>query len=119
MAKSGKIKYTESEIRRLSGTSTKVYFRNVMQKLFRERWEDHLKKLLGGDRETLDLCAAHLTKNLDFFPLLHTLCLVTGQRFDLNEKDRSRAADLWVCWYNEGRDRLEWNAKEEHWQVKG
>lgn len=118
MEKDGKIKFTESELKRMSGAPTKVYLRKTMTKLFRNRWEEHLTKLLSGDRETLDLCAQHLKGNLDFFPLLHTLCLVTGQQFDLKDKNHVRAADSWMCWFDENKERLAWNLELEHWEVK-
>jgi len=118
MAKKDRIRISDTEAQRLKGASTKVYFRNVMKKLFPDRWEEHLDKLLSGDRGTLDSCAEQLTKNLDFFPLLHTLCLVTGQRFDLQEKDRARAADAWLCWFEENRDRLQWDPAQELWRPK-
>lgn len=118
MGKEGKIKVTETDLRRFKGVSTKVYLKNVMLKLFRSRWEDHLRKLLGGDRATLDLCASSLSANLDFFPLLHTLCLITGRRFDLDEKDPLHAADKWICWFETNKSLLAWNVGEEIWQVK-
>ncbi len=102
----------------MSGSSTRVYLRNVMQRVFPGKWSDHLRKLMSGDRATLDLCARHLEKNLDYFPLLHTLCLVTGRRFDLAPGDRFKAADAWVCWYDENKDRLAWDEKEERWTAK-
>lgn len=113
-----RIRITDTEARRLREASTKVYFRDVMRKLFQDRWEEGLERLLSGDRRTLELCAERLAKNLDFFPLLHTLCLVTGQRFDLQEKDRTRAADAWICWYQEHRDRLFWDPEREVWRVE-
>lgn len=112
-----KIKYSETEFRKLGGKSTNVYLKSVMQKLFRDKWSTHLDKLLSGDRATLDLCAENLSHNLDFFPLLHTLCLVTGQRFDLNEKDHAKAADAWICWYEDNRQRLAWNRDDGVWRV--
>ncbi len=116
MSRGDRIRISDSEVKRLKEASTKVYFRSVMRKLFADQWEEHLGKLLAGDRQTLDACAAHLTKNLDFFPLLHTLCLITGRRFDLDEKDRAKAADAWLCWYEENRDRLVWDAQQEIWR---
>ncbi len=116
MARKDRIRITETEAKRLKGASTKVYLRDVMRKVFPDRWEEHLNSLLSGDRETLDFCARQLTKSLDFFPLLHTLCLVTGQRFDLQEKDRAKAADAWLCWYEENRDRLSWDPRQELWR---
>ncbi|MBI2932850.1 MAG: hypothetical protein HYY16_14480 [Planctomycetes bacterium] len=113
-----KIKFSETEIRRLSGKTTNMYFRSVMQKVFREKWSHHLERLLSGDIATLDLCAENLSHNLDFFPLLHTVCLVTGQKFDLDEKDHAKAADAWLCWYEEHRGRLGWNVEMGAWQVK-
>ena len=117
MSKSEKLKYTETELQRLRESSTRVYLKNVMEKLFREKWEEHLTKLLAGDRRTLDLCARYLAKNLDFFPLLHTLCLVTSQRFDMTEKERTKAADSWMCWYNQNKDQLVWNIEYERWEM--
>jgi hypothetical protein len=117
MTRKNRIRLTDTEARRLSGASTKVYFRSVMRKLFPDQWEEHLQKLLSGDRATLDFCAEQLTKNLDFFPLLHTLCLVTGRRYDLQAMDRARAADAWLCWYDENRDRLVWDKEQEIWQI--
>ncbi len=120
MKRDDRIRITDTEARRLRGASTKVYFRSVIQKIFpKPQREEHLEKLLGGDRETLDACARHLSKNLDFFPLLHTLCLVTGQRFDLQVKDPAKAADAWLCWFGENRDRLVWDPKQELWRPEG
>jgi len=116
MARKERIRITDTEAQRLKGASTKVYFRSVMRKLFPDGWEERLNKLLSGDRETLDACAGQLTRNLDFFPLLHTLCLITGQRFDLQEKDRAKAADAWLCWYEENRERLSWDPRQELWR---
>ena len=118
MNKSGKIKFSQGELRRLSRKSTKIYLKNVMKKLFSTDWEASLEKLLSGDRETLNFCADCLNENLDFFPLLHTLCLITHQRFDLDETDRTKAADSWVCWYKENKDRLTWDAKGETWVIQ-
>jgi len=112
-----KLKMSETEIKKLSAKSTNVYFKSVMQKVFRDKWSQHLDKLLSGDRATLDLCAESLSHNLDFFPLLHTLCLVTGQKFDLNERDHAKAADAWLCWYDENRQRLSWSAGDGVWQA--
>lgn len=117
MGRIERIRFTNRERQKLKSANTRVYFRDVMKKLFRSKWEEHLNKLLSGDQETLDLCSKHLESNLDFFPLLHTLCLVTGRRFDLDEKDPSRAGDAWICWYRENRDRLVWDAKKELWKI--
>jgi hypothetical protein len=118
MTEKQKIKYSEDEFKKLSMKSTHLYFKSVMQKIFREKWSQYLEKLLSGDRATLDTCAAHLSKNLDFFPLLHTLCLVSGQKHDLNEKDHTKAADAWLCWYADNKGQLEWDTELEHWIVK-
>ena len=103
---------------RLKGKETGVYLGEVMKKVFSERWEEHLKKLLGGDPETLDYCAQRLKQNLDFYPLVHTLCLVTGQKFDLEEKDKLKAADKWLEWYGENKESLAWSKDTEVWRVK-
>jgi hypothetical protein len=116
--KDTKLKFSEEDARKLSGQNTKVYLKSVMQKLFRDKWAGNLDKLLSGDRATLDTCAAHLSKNLDFFPLLHTLCLVSGQKHDLNEKDHTKAADGWLCWYADNKTQLAWDTDLEHWIVK-
>jgi hypothetical protein len=118
MARITKIRVTDTELRRLERSNTKVYLSGVMQKLFRSKWEEHLKKLLTGDRATLDLCAQQLSQNLDFFPLLHTLCLITGKRYDLDAKDHVKAADQWVCWFGENKDRLAWDGDHEIWKTK-
>ncbi len=115
--KTPKIKFSETEFKKLSAKSTNIYFKSVMQKLFRDQWSQHLDKLLTGDRATLDLCARQLAVNLDFFPLLHTLCLVTGQKFDLDEKDHVKAADAWLCWFDDARPRLAWNADDGVWRA--
>jgi hypothetical protein len=115
--KETKTKFTADDAKKMSGQPTKVYLKSVMQKIFREKWATHLDKLLSGDRATLDLCAQHLSKHLDFFPLLHTLCLVTGQKHDLNEKDHAKAADAWLVWYADNKSRLEWNADDEVWKA--
>ncbi len=112
-----KIKFSETEFKKLSAKSTNIYFKSVMQKLFRDQWSQHLDKLLTGDRTTLELCARQLAVNLDFFPLLHTLCLVTGQKFDLDQKDHVKAADAWLCWFDESRPRLAWNTDDGVWRV--
>ena len=117
MDKDGKIKFSQGELRRLSRKSTKIYLKNVMKKLYSTDWEASLEKLLSGDRQTFDFCARCLGENLDFFPLLHTLCLITHQRFDLEDEDRAKAADAWVCWYNENKNRLIWDLKGEFWTV--
>lgn len=117
MRKTEKLRMSPTEMRRLHRVSTKVYLKSVMQKVFRDRWEESLKKLLTGDRPTLDFCARQLNKNLDFFPLLHTLCLVTGQKFDLGAEDPAHAADAWLCWFEGNRERLEWNIEEELWKA--
>lgn len=111
-----KITYSEEEFRKLSGKSTHMYFKSVMQKVFRDKWSQYLDKLLSGDRPTLDLCAENLSHNLDFFPLLHTLCLITGQKFDLQEKDHTKAADGWLCWFEERREALAWDTAEGVWK---
>ncbi len=116
-SKETKIKFSDEEFKKLSGQPTKVYLKTVMQKLFRDKWSVHLDKLLGGDRATLDACADQLARNMDFFPLLHTLCLVTGQKFDLDERDHAKAADAWLCWYDENRQRLSWNADDGVWHA--
>lgn len=112
-----KLRMTETEIKKLQGKATNVYFKSVMQKVFRDKWSQHLDKLLSGDRATLDLCADSLSHNLDFFPLLHTLCLVTGQKFDLDQKNHAKAADSWLCWYDEVRQRLTWNGDDGVWHA--
>ena len=102
---------------KVEGQSTGVYLANVMQKVFRKNVPDHLAKLLSGDRETLDRCAEFLAKNLDYQQLLHTVCLITGKKFDLEHKDPVRGADAWVCWWGENKDRLVWNVEQERWSV--
>ncbi|GEM_PF-7064098 len=97
--------------------NTRIYMENVMQRVFRRNVPDHLAKLLSGDRETLEKCAEFLSKNLDFHQLLHTLCLITGQRFDLEERDQAKAADAWVCWWQENKERLAWSAENERWAI--
>lgn len=97
--------------------NTRVYMENVMQKVFRRNTQEQLQKLLAGDRETFLKCAEFLSKNLDYHPLLHTLCLITGKRFDLEEKDPAKAADLWVCWWQENQERLAWDPESERWTV--
>ncbi len=116
--KDTKTKFTAEDARKLSGQPTKVYLKSVMQKVFRDKWAANLDKLLTGDRATLDTCAQHLSKNLDFFPLLHTLCLVSGQKHDLNEKDHAKAADGWLIWYADNQGQLTWDAELEHWMAK-
>ncbi len=118
MSRNPKLKVSDTEQRRMSGKATNVYFKSVMQKVFREKWAQHLDRLLSGDAATLAICADNLSHNLDFFPLLHTLCLVTGQKFDLGAADHARAADAWLCWYEENRERLAWSADDGHWGVK-
>ena len=113
--KDTKTKFTAEDARKLSGQPTKVYLKSVMQRVFRDKWAANLDKLLTGDRATLDICTQHLSKNLDFFPLLHTLCLVTGQKHDLNEKDHTKAADAWLCWYADHQNQLLWDAELDHW----
>lgn len=113
-----RIDFSQSEVRSLKLKETRVYLQSVMRKIFQSGWEDHLKKLLTGDRVTLDLCAKQLTKNLNFFPLLHTLCLVTGRRDDLDEKDPAKAADHWLTWYSEHQDHLVWDPSAEIWRVE-
>lgn len=103
---------------KIQGNSTRIYMENVMQKVFRRDVEGRLAKLLAGDRETLDHCAGFLAKNLDYFQLLHTLCLVTGTRFDLESPDPTKAADAWVCWWQENHDKLEWDSGAERWKVR-
>jgi len=117
MTDSKKLKFTDTEIQSLKAKETKVYLQSVMQKVFRNKWEEYLEKLLAGDRKVLDLCANQHTKNLDFFPLLHTLCLITGRKDDLDEKDPARAADRWLTWYSENRDRLAWSKESETWNA--
>jgi hypothetical protein len=116
--KDTKIRFSEEDARKLSGQPTKVYLKSVMQKIFRDKWAANLDKLLAGDRATLDLCAQHLSRHLDFFPLLHTLCLVTGQKHDLNEKDHAKAADGWLVWYADAKANLAWDEEDELWKVK-
>lgn len=116
--KETRIRYTESEIKKLSGQPTKVYLKTVMQKLFKDKWASNLEKLLAGDRATLETCAQHLAQHLDFFPLLHTLCLITGQKFDLSEKDHAKAADAWLVWFAENKSRITWDDEKELWAVK-
>lgn len=118
MAGKDKTRFSEEEVRKFSNQSTKVYLNSVMQKLFKEKWSQHLDNLLKGDRATLDLCAMALSKDLSFFPLLHVLCLVTGTRFDLNEKDHVKAADAWCVWYGENKANLAWDDTEGKWGVK-
>lgn len=118
MPQKGKIKFTKTELRSLKGKETRVYLEEVMKKLFVERWEKNLKKLLTGDAETLDYCASQLKSNLDFFPLLHTLCLITGRRDDLEHKEAAKAADAWVTWFQENRSRLQWDKSLELWKVQ-
>ncbi len=115
--KTEKMKVTETERRRLSAQPTKVYLNSVMQRLFKEKWAQHLDLLLSGDRDTLDLCAQALSKDLSFFQLLHVLCLVTGTQFDLREKDPARAADAWLVWYGERKAKLSWDEKDEVWRA--
>lgn len=115
--KETKIRFSQEEFKKLSGAPTKVYLKSVMQKLFKDKWSASLDKLLGGDRDTLDACGKMLSRNLDFFPLLHTLCLVTGQKFDLNEKDHAKAADAWLCWFADHRDDLQWDAEDQVWRA--
>ncbi|MBI4564953.1 MAG: hypothetical protein HY716_09710 [Planctomycetes bacterium] len=117
MAGKEKTKTGPQEPRKLSHQTTKVYLDAVMQKLFKDRWPKQLEALLAGDLGTLDLCAQHLAKNLGFFELLHILCLVTSTRFDLEEKDRVKAADMWLCWYGENKSKLEWDKKDEIWRL--
>lgn len=112
-----KLRYTSDEHRQMASLSTQVYIKSVMQKLFQEHWSDYSQKLFSGDRTTLDLCVNYLAKNLDFFPLLHTLCLVTGQKFDLDQKDPVKAADAWLCWFSENKSRLAWDKEQELWRV--
>ena len=116
MTSKGKIKFSQTEMRSLKGKETKVYLKSVMEKVFRARWEKHYKGLLNGDRETLDLCARHLTENLDLFPLLHTLCLITGQKFDLEEKEPAKAADQWLVWFQEQKKSLNWDKEDGLWR---
>ena len=118
MAGKDKTRFTEEEVRKLSHQSTKVYLSSVMQKLFKDKWAEHLDALLRGDRKTLDLCAANLSKDLTFFQLLHVLCLVTGTRFDLQEKDHAKAADMWLVWFGENQANLGWDDAEGVWRVK-
>lgn len=118
MAAKDKTRFTEEEVRKLSHQSTKVYLSSVMQKLFKDKWAEHLDALLRGDRKTLDLCAAHLSKDLTFFQLLHVLCLVTATRFDLQEKDHTKAADMWLVWFGENQGNLVWDDPEGVWKVK-
>jgi len=118
MAAKDKTRFTEEEVRKLSHQSTRVYLNSVMQKLFKDKWSQYLDSLLHGDRATLDLCAAQLSKDLSFFQLLHVLCLVTGTRFDLNEKDHAKAADLWLVWYGENKANLDWDEAEGSWKLK-
>src|SRR5262245_2177089 len=117
-SKDTKLKLSDEEVKKLSGAPTKTYLKSVMQKLFKDKWSLHLDRLLSGDRDTLETCAGQLAKNLDFFPLLHTLCLVTGQRFDLNEKDHVKAADAWLCWFSDHSADLRWDDDEQVWRVK-
>ena len=118
MTSQGKINFSPTEMRSLKAKETKVYLKSVMEKLFRTKWEKHYKGLLAGNRETLDLCASHLNKNLDLFPLLHTLCLITGQKFDLEEKDPAKAADLFLVWFEENKGKLKWDKEWGSWKVK-
>lgn len=115
--KTEKTRFTDEEVRKLSHQPTKVYLNSVMQKLFKEQWARHLNDLLKGDRHTLDLCAQALSKDLSFFPLLHVLCLVTGTKFDLQEKDHVKAADAFLCWYGEHKAKLSWDEKDEVWRA--
>ncbi len=117
-SKETKLRFSDEEFRKLSGQPTKVYLKTVMQKLFKDKWSAHLDKLLSGDRPTLDACAEQLTRNLDFFPLLHTLCLVTAQKFDLNEKDHVKAADAWLCWFSDRKADLVWNEEDQVWRAE-
>lgn len=105
----------EKKTTRIEGRSTKVYLENVMKKVFPGAEENRLENLFSGDMETLDLCAAHLAKHLDFRQLLHTLCLVTGTRFDLEMDNPVKAADRWLTWFEMYRDKLVWNKEFEHW----
>ena len=117
MTEKGKIKFTKTELRSLKGKETRVYLQSVMKKLFQERWEDSYKKLLAGDRDTLDYCASQLKINLDYFPLLHTLCLITARRDDLEEKEPVKAADSWITWYSENKGSLVWDKPMGLWKV--
>lgn len=102
---------------KVDAQSTRMYMEGAVQRVFRRNVPDHLAKLLSGDRETLEKCATFLAKNLDFFQLTHTLCLVTGRKFDLEEKDHAKAADAWVCWWEEHKDQIVWDPVEEKWIV--
>lgn len=100
---------------KFEGRSTKVYLENVMKKVFPESKEDHLKKLFSGDLDTLDKCAQYIAKHLDYRQLLHTLCLVTGTRFDLEFDNPVKAADRWLTWYELYKDKLVWDKEYERW----
>lgn len=102
---------------KIDAQDTRLYMESAIQRVFRRNVPDHLAKLLGGDRETLEKCAEFLAKNLGFHQLLHTLCLVTGKRFDLDERNHVKAADAWVCWWEENKDRLAWDAEDGRWAV--
>lgn len=112
------LRISKTEMRQLSKKETGVYFGEVMKKLFREEWESYYTRLLSGDRPTLDLCASRLRSHLDFFPLLHTLCLITGRKDDLEEEDHARAADRWLTWFGEKGDRLIWNGEKGRWTLQ-
>jgi hypothetical protein len=102
---------------KIDAPNTRVYMENVIQKVFRRNVPDHLAKLLAGDRDTLEKCAEFLAKNLDFHQLLHTLCLISGKKFDLEEKDHVKGADAWVCWWEENKEHIAWDAKAERWAL--
>lgn len=108
---------TGKKASKIEGSSTRVYMEHVMKKVFHGEVTDRLDRLFSGDRETLQECATYLSKKLDYHQLLHTLCLVTGTRFDLEHEDRVRAADGWICWYEENKDRLVWDEAHQRWKV--
>lgn len=114
-----KVRFTHREMRSLRKKETRLYVQGVMKKAFRAEWKKHLHGLMDGDAATLGECAQLLSDNLDLFPLLHILCLVTGQKFDLDETDPIRAADRWLTWYHENRGRLQWCSEKEMWSLPG
>ena len=111
------LRISKTEMRQLSKKDTGIYFGEVMKKLFRDEWESHLTQLLAGDRRTLDLCASRLRDHLDFFPLLHTLCLITGRKDDLEEEDPLKAADRWLTWFGEKGEGLAWDMGKGRWTL--
>ncbi len=105
----------EKKTTRLEGRSTKVYLENVMKKVFPESEGNHLQDLFSGNKDTLETCAGHLAKHLDYRQLLHTLCLVTGTRFDLEFDNPVKAADRWLTWYETHKESLVWDQEYERW----